>query len=114
MLDDGDIALHNEVLKLFSNGKSSNWISGDIASCIDYHAKLDFAMQYISILLKEHPTWGHINMDLFGACMSLESANQDYKNLVEAFHGKLATVLLYFEQKFSLIPSHLICKVPSY
>lgn len=114
ILDSGDIAFQNEALKLFPGVNTSNWISGDIASCIDYLVKLDLAMQYFPSLLKEHPNWGHINMEFFGASTNLESENQEYKKLIEDFGAKLDAALLYFEQKFSLIPLHIINKVSSF
>lgn len=111
ILDNGDIGLQNEVSKLFPGVNTSNWTSGDIASCIDYHAKLDLAMQYFPSFLKEHPNWGHIGMEFFGESTNLESENQEYKMLIEDFDQKLAAALLYLEKKFSLIPLHIINKI---
>lgn len=108
-LDNGD----DELLKLLPDGNSSNWISNDLAKHKELHAKSDLAMQYVSQLLKEHPSWRDVNMVPFGESTYMESANEEFKRSVEDFLQKLITALVYFQQKFSLDPFHLIDKVSS-
>lgn len=101
----------NDVLELFPYGASSNWISPDVASLVDSHAKSDLAMQYMSTLLREHPCWLDINIAHCGATKILKSENQEYLILVEKFQKELAATLVYLQQNYSLVPLHLIKKV---
>ena len=112
VLENGDVELLNQVLELSPVGDSSNWTFFDLAKQKELLAKSDLAMQYLSQLLKEHPSWGDI-MVPFGGCNYMESAYEEYKRSVENFYGKLTVTLEYFQQKFSLNPFHLIDKVSS-
>ncbi|KAL3517308.1 hypothetical protein ACH5RR_024210 [Cinchona calisaya] len=111
IVDNGDIELLNEVLKLSPTGNSLNWISCDLAKHKELHAKSDLAMQYLSQLLKEHPSWRDINMLPSGDFKYMESTDEEYKRSIENFNGKLTATLQYFQQKFSLNPFHLIDKI---
>lgn len=110
MLDNGDVEILNQVLELSPVGDSSNWTFFDLAKQKELLAKSDLAMQYLSQLLKEHPSWGDI-MVPFGGCNYMESDYEEYKRSVENFYGKLTVTLEYFQQKFSLNPFHLIDKI---
>ncbi|CDP08656.1 unnamed protein product [Coffea canephora] len=110
VLENGDVELLNQVLELSPVGDSSNWTFCDLAKQKELLAKSDLAMQYLSPLLKEHPSWGDI-MVPFGGCNYMESAYEEYKRSVENFYGKLTVTLEYFQQKFSLNPFHLIDKI---
>ncbi|KAL7203159.1 hypothetical protein ACSBR2_016465 [Camellia fascicularis] len=106
--DIGKIEGLNKLLKPFPYNSSSNWISDDVAFHMETHAKLDLAMRYISKLLREHPSWPDTNMAPTEACKSSEYETQQFKILLENFQHKLMAGLAYFEQKFCLIPLHLI------
>ncbi|KAF8400247.1 hypothetical protein HHK36_013544 [Tetracentron sinense] len=44
-----------------------NWLSGDVAFQLESHAKLDLAVQYISKVIMEHPSWSDTNLTPCGA-----------------------------------------------
>lgn len=97
-----------EMLKPCLGPSSSNWISGDVASNLESHAKLGLAMQYIDKLLREHPSWPHTNMASPLPCVYSETELQQYKILLGNFQHMLSSRLAYFDQKFSLSPLQLI------
>ncbi|XP_024024158.1 uncharacterized protein LOC21406247 isoform X2 [Morus notabilis] len=91
---------------------SSNWLSDDVAFCLEYHAKIDLALKYFSKLLREHPSWEDIIVGSAGAHMcSKEYEHHHFVELLESFQHKLDTEMLQFEQKFSLRPLCLISKI---
>lgn len=95
----------NKILMPFPYNSSRNWISGDVAFHMETHAKLDLSMQYISKLLREHPSWPDSKCSEYGI--------QQYNTLLEIFHKKLMGAFSYLEQKFSLNTCHLINMVCS-
>lgn len=84
--------------RLNPSSSSSNWVSGDVALHMFSNAKYSFAMQYISNILKEHPSWPE----------NIQLEKQQYNTLLSNFEKKLNTGLAYFEHKYSLIRHHLI------
>nr|GEW38361.1 hypothetical protein [Tanacetum cinerariifolium] len=96
--DNSEPKVLNEILRPSSS--SSNWISGDVAPHMLSHAKYGFAMQCITNLLMEHPSWPENITSL--------SETQQYNTLLSTFENKLSAGILYFEQKYSLISHHLI------
>ncbi|KAK1412198.1 hypothetical protein QVD17_33237 [Tagetes erecta] len=95
--DNSDTKVLNE--RLNPSASSSNWISGDVALHVLLHAKHSFAMQYITNLLTEHPSWpGNIT----------PSSEIQHTTPFSTFENKLNAGLSYFEQKFSLSRDHLI------
>ncbi|CAI9101102.1 OLC1v1038353C2 [Oldenlandia corymbosa var. corymbosa] len=109
--ESGHVELLHEVLKLSPHGKSSNWISSDFAKHKELQAKSEFAMNYVSQLLKEHPSWRHINTVCFGRSTYMEPENDEYKRLVNEFIDKVTVTLTYFQQKFTLDTFDLINKI---
>nr|DAD17949.1 TPA_asm: hypothetical protein HUJ06_019412 [Nelumbo nucifera] len=96
------------IFKLFQSD-DSNWVSGDVAFHLEYHAKLDLAMQYISKLIMEHPSWSCINSESSGAIGYIkEYETQQYKLLLKELQNKLNTGLATFQQKYSLNSADLI------
>ncbi|KAI3933666.1 hypothetical protein MKW92_047590, partial [Papaver armeniacum] len=89
------------VLKTPSN-RSSNWLSADVALNLESNIKLDMAVQYISKLILEHPSWQ--------STVLTSSECETYKSelSVEKFQHKLNLVLATFERKFLLNPADLI------
>lgn len=87
-------------LEIFKPSTSDfpNWLSSDVAAHMECHAKIDLAMQYISKLLREHPSWSY----------SEEYETHLYEMLVEKFLHKFNTGLSAFNQKFSLIPTDMV------
>ncbi|PSS03929.1 DmX-like protein [Actinidia chinensis var. chinensis] len=108
MSETGKPEVLKKLLKPSPYSSSCNWISGDVACHMETHAKLDLAMQYISKLLREHPSCLDTNMAPMEAFECSEYKIRQYKPLLENFQHKLMAGLAYFEQKFSLIPRHLI------
>ncbi|PWA57155.1 transducin family protein / WD-40 repeat family protein [Artemisia annua] len=96
--DNSEPKVLNEILRPSSS--SSNWISGDVALHMLSHAKYGFAMQCITNLLMEHPSWPENITSL--------SETQQYNTLLSTFENKLSAGISYFEQKYSLISHHLI------
>ncbi|KAL4586165.1 hypothetical protein LXL04_010797 [Taraxacum kok-saghyz] len=91
--------------RLNPSSSSSNWVLGDVALCNLSHAKYSFAMQHISNILKEHPSWPE---------NKTQHENIQYDSLVSNFGKKLNSELAYFEQKYSLIRHHLINMITVY
>ena len=94
-----------------SASDSSNWVSGEVALHLESHAKLDFALQYFSKLLREHPRWPDQSARL-GTC-SMDVEIQRYEKLLENFQHKFYTGLVIFERKFSMDSFSLINMVCS-
>lgn len=91
---------------------SSNWLSGDVASHLECHAKLDLALQYFSKLIREHPCWANTIENSAGSyTCSREYEIDQHVELLRSFRHKLYTELGHYEQKFSLLPLSLISKV---
>lgn len=101
------------ILKPFI-GDSSPWLLGDVSSHLESYAKLDFALQYISKLLSEHPCWPETSIGSVGVNTCSEDYENQYDKLLENFQHKLHTGLAQFEQKFSLVSSCLINMVCSF
>ncbi|KAI3971495.1 hypothetical protein MKX01_021555 [Papaver californicum] len=89
------------VLKTSSH-HSSNWLSGDVALHLESNIKLDMALQYISKLMKEHPSW----QDTILTSSECETYKSELP--VEKFQHKLNLILATFERKFLLNPADLI------
>ncbi|KAM7276220.1 hypothetical protein ACFE04_018086 [Oxalis oulophora] len=80
-----------------SSVDSSNWLSGDVASVLESHAKLNIALQYVSKLMMEHPSWpGSFQTS---PCYK-DYEIHHYKKLFEDFRFKLYTELKQVDQKF--------------
>ncbi|XP_034708565.1 uncharacterized protein LOC117931671 isoform X3 [Vitis riparia] len=90
-----------------SPSDSSNWLSGDAAFYLESLARLDLAMQYLSKLMREHPSCPEKVAS--GGCREYES--HQYEISLEKFQHKLYGGLETFEQKFSLSGDSLINKV---
>ncbi|XVE77297.1 hypothetical protein DITRI_Ditri13aG0051100 [Diplodiscus trichospermus] len=95
------------ILKPFI-GDSSPWLLGDVASHLETYAKLDLAFQYISKLMREHPSWPKTSIGSVGVNTCSEDYENQYDRLLENFQCKLHTGLAQFEQQFSLVSSYLI------
>ncbi|XAR62950.1 hypothetical protein NMG60_11022705 [Bertholletia excelsa] len=105
-LDIGKTEFLKELLKPSRHSSSTNWILSDVAFHMETHAKVDLAMKYISKLLREHPSWPDIKVAPAHKCSEYDI--QHYKTLLENFECKLMSGIEYFEQKFSLIPLHIM------
>lgn len=89
---------------------SSNWLSDDMSCHFTSHCKLHLAMQYISKVLREHPGCA-IDTSLSGEFVSHEVESQVFENFMKEFQDNLTSTVTYFQQKFSLVPHHLITMV---
>lgn len=90
---------------------SSNWMSDETSCHIISHCKLYLAMQYISNLLREHPSCVDNDRPPFGEFINQEIDSQEFEKLLMEFQDKLTAAIAYFQQKFSLAPRHLISMV---
>ncbi|XP_047315657.1 uncharacterized protein LOC124919462 [Impatiens glandulifera] len=99
---------HSELLDKLLKKSTSNWISSDVAFQTQKCAQKDLAMQYISRLLKEHPSWLFTSMVTFGPCKNYEHDFQQYDKLLRSFQNKLSVGIRHFEQKFSISFHHLL------
>ncbi|KAF9594784.1 hypothetical protein IFM89_034767 [Coptis chinensis] len=94
---------------LEESNDSSNWLTGDVALCVESNDKLDIALHYISNLVMEHPSW----RDLILPCLKPLVSNEGYRSFqynlsLENFQHTLNAGLATFEQKYLLNPVHLL------
>ncbi|OIW02299.1 hypothetical protein TanjilG_11193 [Lupinus angustifolius] len=105
-LGDEDDVL-SSTLKPFPR-KSSNWLSADVSAHLEFHIKLNLALQYLTKLIREHPSWpGTLAESNVEAYYSDEYVMQHEKS-VESFKQRLYAGLTLFEQRFLLSPFCLI------
>ncbi|KAG9154666.1 hypothetical protein Leryth_026330 [Lithospermum erythrorhizon] len=101
----------DDILKLLPCTSPSNWISSEVACNIQLQTKSDLAVQYMAILLSEHPSWQDNNIV---ACTSAEFRNKEFHISLEKFQVKWRSSLTYFEQKLSLVPLYIVNKIVIY
>ncbi|KAI4355258.1 hypothetical protein L6164_004047 [Bauhinia variegata] len=102
--------------KLFNNlkplpRKSSNWLYADVAVHLEFHTKLNLALQYLSKLMREHPSWPD---SLSGSNENAKFSDEYmvlYEKSLENFIEKLCKGVALFEQRFSLAPSSLLSMI---
>ncbi|CAN4111428.1 unnamed protein product [Withania somnifera] len=109
--DNVDSGCLHEMLSAMLNETSSNWLSLDVAFHIDSHLRSDLSLQYMSKMLRRHPSWVDNDITCLQEQMYTVSENQEYKLLLEAFQDELMTTIASFQLKFSLIPLHLIYSI---
>ncbi|KAK6158907.1 hypothetical protein DH2020_006221 [Rehmannia glutinosa] len=97
-----------EMVKPSVNNSSSNWISDEMSRHIVLHSKLLLAMPYISNLLRQHPSCVHNDRPCFGEFINHEVDSEEFEKLLKEFQDNLTAAIAYFQQKFSLVPLHLI------
>ncbi|KAL0379376.1 UNVERIFIED_CONTAM: DmX-like protein 1 [Sesamum angustifolium] len=100
-----------EMGKPLINLSSSNWISNELLCHIMSHCKLHLAMQYISNLLREHPSLVGTASFSIGEFINHDIDSEGLKKLLKEFQDHLAAAIAYFQQKFSLLPCHLISMI---
>nr|XP_018623449.1 uncharacterized protein LOC104087701 isoform X2 [Nicotiana tomentosiformis] len=106
--DNVDSGYQHEMLSAMLNETSSNWLSLDVALRIESHMRSDLSMQYLSKMLRRHPSWVNHDMTCLQGHMDTLSENEEYKLSVGAFQDELMTTIASFQLKFSLIPLHLM------
>ncbi|XP_055817097.1 uncharacterized protein LOC129886437 isoform X2 [Solanum dulcamara] len=109
--DNMDSGCLHEMLSAMLNENSSNWLSLDVAFQIDSHMRSDLSMQYMSKMLRRHPSWVDNHTTCLQEHMYTVSENQEYKLLLEAFQDELMTTISSFQLKFSLSPLHCIYSI---
>lgn len=87
---------------------SSNWISENISCHIMSHSKLSLALQYITMLFKDHPSYHDINEPYFRAPTDHMVVSQEFEESLEKFQENFVAAIRYFQQKFLLNPVQLI------
>ncbi|XP_038683880.1 uncharacterized protein LOC119984139 isoform X2 [Tripterygium wilfordii] len=90
-----------------SASNSFNWLSCDVALHLESHAKLDLAVQYLSELMREHPSFPDPDVGPAGA-KSYSLDYDIYQLVTENFRHKLFTAVAEIERKFSLASSSLL------
>ncbi|XP_059312441.1 uncharacterized protein LOC132063754 isoform X1 [Lycium ferocissimum] len=109
--DNVDSGCLHEMLSAMLIETSSNWLSLDVAFQIDSHIRSDLSMQYMSKMLRRHPSWVDNDITCLQEHMYTVSENQEYKLLLEAFQDELMTTVASFQLKFSIIPQHLMYSI---
>ncbi|XP_073278071.1 uncharacterized protein [Primulina huaijiensis] len=97
-----------EMLKPPADKHFLNWISKETSHQIMSHSKLNLAMQYLSNLLTEHPSSADIETASFGMFTNYNPVDQEFEKSLNEFHSNLTAAIACFQQKFFLIPLHLI------
>lgn len=103
--------LPGEIMKPSIHESSSNWMSNETSSHILSQYKLYLAMQYVSNLLREHPSCSDIDRPSYGEFINQEVDGQGFEELLKEFQDKLTAAIAYFQQKFTLVPLHLVSMV---
>ncbi|KAJ8529305.1 hypothetical protein K7X08_036140 [Anisodus acutangulus] len=109
--DNVDSGYLHEMLSAMLNETSSNWLSLDVAFQIDSHMRSDLSMQYMSKMLRRHPSRVDNDITCLQEHMYTVSENQEFKLLLEAFQDELMMTIASFQLKFSLIPLHLMYSI---
>ncbi|XP_057778609.1 uncharacterized protein LOC130997335 isoform X2 [Salvia miltiorrhiza] len=108
----GDLPAELTKPSMYEN--SSNWMSEETSSHIVSNCKLYLALQYMSALMKEHPSClENDRPSSFKEVINLEVDRQNFEKLLKEFEDKLTGAIAYFQQKFSLVPLHLITMIVS-
>ncbi|KAK6158900.1 hypothetical protein DH2020_006214 [Rehmannia glutinosa] len=100
-----------EMVKPSVNNSSSNWISDEMSRHIVLHSKLLLAMPYISNLLRQHPSCVDNDRPCSGEFINHEVDSEEFEKLLKEFQDNLTAAIAYFQQKFSLVPLHLISMI---
>ncbi|KAF5197700.1 Dmx-like protein [Thalictrum thalictroides] len=86
-----------------------NWLSGDVAMQMEANGKMNLALQYISNLIMEHPSWTDtLSLSLKSLVCNEEYMHCQYNLSLESFQHKLIAGLATFEQKYSLKPVDIL------
>lgn len=101
LLDIGNHKIFHGILNPFSSG-ACNWLLGAVASDLESNAKLNLAMQYISKLLKDHPSWPHTISSSSGEFIIHEYDTDHDEHKIGECKRNLNTIMSMFEQKYSL------------
>ncbi|XP_051144791.1 uncharacterized protein LOC127260850 isoform X2 [Andrographis paniculata] len=102
-----------DIVKPSPDKSSSNWIKDDDSHFIS-HFKLHLAMQYMSNVLREHPSCANIDKPFSEEFVNSVIDCQGYQNLLKEFQDELTATIAYFQQKFSLVPYHLLSMILLY
>lgn len=91
--------------------KSSNWLSADVSAHLEFPIKLNLALQYITKLIREHPSWPETFAESNVEASYSDEYMIQYEKSVESFKERLYTGIALFEQRFLLSPYCLISMV---
>lgn len=103
--------LPSELTKLPIHENSSNWMLEETSFHVISYGKLYLASQYMSTLMREHPSCLDNDRPSFKEIRNLEVDRQGFEKLLKEFEGKMTDAIAYLQQKFSLVPLHLISMV---
>lgn len=113
-----ELGAGNEALSNIFNPlrrKSANWLSADVSIHLEFHAKLNLALQYLAKLIRDHPSWPD---NVVGCSRELAYSDENimqHDKSLENLRQKLYAGLALFEQRFSLSPFYLlrmVCNSP--
>ncbi|XP_054779519.1 uncharacterized protein LOC129287401 isoform X2 [Prosopis cineraria] len=88
--------------------KSANWLSADVSVHLEFHTKLNLALQYLSKLIRDHPSWPDKVAGCDGELAYSDETIMQYDKSLENLRQKLYAGLALFEQRFSLAPFCLL------
>ncbi|KAL8499639.1 hypothetical protein ACS0TY_019572 [Phlomoides rotata] len=103
--------LPGEIAKPSIHESSSNWMSDETSCHILSQFKLYLAMQYVANLLREHPSCNDIDRSSYGEFINQKVDGQEFEKLLKEFQDKLTAAIAYFQQKFTLVPLHLVTMI---
>ncbi|KAK4268897.1 hypothetical protein QN277_022124 [Acacia crassicarpa] len=106
-----ELGAGNEALSKIFNPlprKSANWLSADVSMHLEFHAKLNLALQYLANLTRDHPNWPDNVVGCNGELAYSDENIMQYDKSLENLREKLYAGLALFEQRFSLAPFCLL------
>lgn len=101
-----------ELTKLPIHENSLNWMLEKTSFHVISYGKLYLALQYMSTLMREHPSCLDNDRPSFKEIRrNLEVDRQDFEKSLKEFEGRMTDAIAYLQQKFSLVPLHLLSMV---
>lgn len=97
-----------------STNSSSNWLSNDVSTHLESHYKFDCALQHLTKLIIEHPSWPYSSMGSVGSRSYFECKMHELKKLLPEFRDKLYAGLEVVEQKFSVDAASLLSMISGF
>ncbi|KAK7275388.1 hypothetical protein RIF29_16504 [Crotalaria pallida] len=88
--------------------QSSNWLYADVSAQLEFHIKLNLALQYLTKLIREHPSWPETFAESNSEASYSDEYTIQYEKSVESFKQRLCSGLVLFEQRFLLPPCCLV------
>lgn len=104
LLGTGSHNIFHGLLDPFSSNGACNWLLGDVACHLESNAKLNIALQHITMLLHDHLNCPSADLVL-SEKLTIHGCDIQKEELqIRKFKEKLNVVMSTFEQKYSLNP----------